>query len=334
LESRLRRLGVQATPRFNATLSCCFVTNPHSLEFESLARHIPVGTRMVLLGGRQVFDRPGWTCLPSPVTQAALQTLLDDFAEGDARVRQVLVVDDSVANRQMLTRQLRELGQEVMQAETGEEALALDALPSCDLVFMDLQLPGISGLDTARQLRAMGLAMPIYGLTAHATEDETSLGIAAGMTDVLIKPMRLSRLQGLLRLPMAASKAPMAAAATRETPMFDPELALANADNNPSLAEELMAVFMDGLAEDQRLVNQSLGSKTALAAQIHRLHGAVRYCGLPRLQNVLTAIETALKEDDETLAASLVHLLNAEITALRSWHRKNPKLFSHFTSLP
>lgn len=329
LQARLERLGLQTRVQPGAgPLSCCFVQNPSSALFATASKQLPADAKVFLLGGRQALAHPEWLHLPWPVSQSQLQAQLSELV-GTATPRQrALVVEDSEANRRLLAQQLAGLGHSVMQAETGEDALALAKLARYDLIFMDLQLPGMNGVETTRALRASGVSAPIYGLTAYLSDDDTADCLAAGMTYVLTKPLRQAQLRRLLGSPQGARRLPRAARVKQTLPPFDPGLALANANNNPSIAEELMTVFMDGLAEDQRLINQALGDKAALAAQVHRLHGAVRYCGVPRLQQVLEAMETALRQDDDALVEPLVNLLNAEVATLVAWYKGHPNIFA------
>ena len=106
----------------------------------------------------------------------------------------VLVVDDSAINRQVAARMLEKLGLEVMLAASGEEALALQAAEPADLVLMDLNMPGLGGLETTRRLRASGPRVPVLALTASAMDESRQACLAAGMDDFLTKPIRWAHL--------------------------------------------------------------------------------------------------------------------------------------------
>jgi two-component system response regulator MprA len=115
----------------------------------------------------------------------------------------VLVVDDDFAIRESLDRSLRANGYDVELAKDGDEALqALDDTPF-DAVVLDVLMPGRSGIDVCRSLRADGNRVPILILTARDTVPERVAGLEAGADDYLVKPFALeeliARLRALLR---------------------------------------------------------------------------------------------------------------------------------------
>jgi two-component system, OmpR family, response regulator MprA len=115
----------------------------------------------------------------------------------------VLVVDDDFAIRESLDRSLRANGYGVQLASDGTQALqAIDDTPF-DAVVLDVLMPGRSGIDVCRSLRAAGNRVPILILTARDTVPERVAGLEAGADDYLVKPFALeeliARLRALLR---------------------------------------------------------------------------------------------------------------------------------------
>jgi two-component system, OmpR family, response regulator MprA len=115
----------------------------------------------------------------------------------------VLVVDDDPAIRESLERALRANGYEVGLAADGTEALRAIDDASFDAVVLDVLMPGPSGIDVCRSLRATGNRVPILILTARDTVPERVAGLEAGADDYLVKPFALeeliARLRALLR---------------------------------------------------------------------------------------------------------------------------------------
>lgn len=141
---------------------------------------------------------------PAPAPALHRESSTDDDS---ARTRQqtVLVVDDNLVNQEFAAEAVRRLGHEVVVASSGEEALDLAAFRLFDLVLMDIQMPGIDGLEATRRLRAAGSLMRIVALTAHSTPEDRQRCLEAGMDDVLVKPVNTARVAAILHGPIPDS---------------------------------------------------------------------------------------------------------------------------------
>lgn len=113
----------------------------------------------------------------------------------------ILVVDDNPANRSMLTQMLKPLGFKVIQAETGKQAIAIAAAEEPDLIFMDLIMPEISGIEATRQIRQQNNTrqIPIVACSASTFEEDHRLSIKAGCNYFLAKPVSYSDMQLVLK---------------------------------------------------------------------------------------------------------------------------------------
>ena len=99
----------------------------------------------------------------------------------------IMVVDDDVTVREVLTSYLRAHRHEVLEAGDGEDALRRMQERPADLVVLDLMLPGIDGLEVTRRLRAVS-DVPIIMLTALGRETDRVLGLELGADDYVGKP--------------------------------------------------------------------------------------------------------------------------------------------------
>lgn len=110
----------------------------------------------------------------------------------EMRGRKILVVDDDRLNRRILSAILQPEGFEVIEADSGEQALERYALTPPDLVLLDVVLPGMNGFDACRQLRSRygDSAAPVIFITAKSESDDVVEGLAAGGIDYLPKPIR------------------------------------------------------------------------------------------------------------------------------------------------
>ena len=111
----------------------------------------------------------------------------------------VLVVDDEPAIRRFLRTSLRAEGYDLVEAETGEAALAEIRRRAPDLAMLDLGLPGLSGLDVIRRLRAEGSAVPIIVLTSRADEAGKVEALDLGADDYVTKPFGMDELLARMR---------------------------------------------------------------------------------------------------------------------------------------
>jgi two-component system KDP operon response regulator KdpE len=119
----------------------------------------------------------------------------------------VLVVDDEPQIRRVMRMALTGQGYETIEARSGEEALERFRDQRPDLVLLDLNMPGMGGLETCRLLRS-GSEVPVIILTVRNTEEEKVEALDAGADDYVTKPFGMSEL--LARIRAALRRAPLA----------------------------------------------------------------------------------------------------------------------------
>jgi sigma-B regulation protein RsbU (phosphoserine phosphatase) len=112
-------------------------------------------------------------------------------------IRRVLVVDDSAAQRMVLTASLTRQGYQVVGAASGEEALAITLREPVDLVLSDWMMPGMDGLELCRQVRATNHTSYVYFilLTSKSEEGAVAQGLDVGADDFLTKPVNAEELR-------------------------------------------------------------------------------------------------------------------------------------------
>jgi signal transduction histidine kinase/CheY-like chemotaxis protein len=236
LPRRIERLGwttelipdlAQATRRaqLGGRAPDCIVLAEDGLDdhsdLEALRRALPDSTRVTLLL-RPDFHQPvlleraarsRMAVLLKPLTPAELRTVASaETRSVPARVEpstamrpgmHVLVVEDNPLNQLVAREMLMVLGMKVSVAASGEEALAHCLQKEPDLVLMDIQMPGMDGVEATRRLRAMQAdgtlrPFPIVALTAHALAADRQSSLDAGMDEHLTKPMQFESLRTVL----------------------------------------------------------------------------------------------------------------------------------------
>ena len=120
----------------------------------------------------------------------------------------ILVVDDDNSLRRALSVTLSGLGFSVMEAARGEEALALTRIAWIDAVLLDVDIPGMGGVEACRSMRRTNARLPILMLTAMDSEDDKVVALDAGADDYITKPFRLRELTARLRSAVRRRNAP------------------------------------------------------------------------------------------------------------------------------
>ncbi len=199
--------------------------------------------------------------------------------------QRVLLADDNSYNRKAVAAYLRRAGVEVAEADTGQEVL--DRLASgggiWDAVLLDINMPGMSGLETAQAIRASGLPwhlVPIVALTAHSGADMVATAQAAGMNDFITKPVDAAVLYGKLR--QLKSGGPARAAQSQPAPP-SAQARLLDVDRleryrNIGMLEELVG---DYVPEITRLVERLVSSapRNDVDACMELMHSLVGLSG-------------------------------------------------------
>jgi len=117
--------------------------------------------------------------------------------------KRILVVEDDAAIRRGLVDALGFAGYATLEASEGAAGLAAALTADCDLLLLDLVLPGRDGLTVLREIRAMWSRLPVIVLTARGSEDDRVRGLDLGADDYVVKPFSikelLARIEAVLR---------------------------------------------------------------------------------------------------------------------------------------
>ena len=126
----------------------------------------------------------------------------DDIKPRQTGAAVIMVVDDTEGVRRIISMQLRTLGYRVVGARGGLEAVELIHREHPSLILMDINMPGVDGLETTRRIRqADGIgSVPIIGLSAHHGPEMRDEAIRAGCNEFAIKPVDFKLLGNLITL--------------------------------------------------------------------------------------------------------------------------------------
>jgi len=186
-------------------------------------------------------------------------------------------------------------------ASDGESALAKLTGVAFDAVFMDVQLPGIDGLEVTRRFQQSGGTTPIIGLTAHTSRESIDRCLVAGMKTVLTKPVDSAQLAAALRLFTDAGEA-----------------LLAIAGGNPAILERIRDAFARQTPELLAAIRDAVAGNdsVALARHVHTLKGSLSHFSWNRGAEIAREIESAAISGDLPRAAGLLPDLENAVAAL------------------
>ena len=236
-----------------------------------------------------------------------------------------IAADDHSVNLQLITYLLRDMGAEVLQASNGHEAVALAHEHTVDMIFLDIHMPYLNGLEAAQQIRNShtGHSVPIVALTADAAErNQREIG-RAGIDRYLIKPVAEEDLRQIIH--ELLEDAPGAAAfvsaggvtrqTTTERPVRDPAQALRIAGGSASIAAKLFEELCHELPSSLSELRVCFAARnwSELWQLSHRLHGASAVCGVPALYHALGELQRAVWLEDEASVDSLLDRVANEI---------------------
>jgi signal transduction histidine kinase/FixJ family two-component response regulator len=224
----------------------------------------------------------------------------------------VLVVEDNPINRAVITDQLVQLGHRPAAVETGFAALDRLAQETFDVVLMDMQMPGISGPDTTRRLRATGCRLPVIGVTANASTEDRKTCEASGMTGFVAKPVTLARLAEALHDTTAATPAPPPA--PTPNPQLDDLVTSLGAARVISLLDQFRDSLPDAEADLRRAVNARDDAR--IDAALHTLKGAALTLGLTGTGQKAQTLRPP-GQLTEPLVQTLLNLAKQELTETR-----------------
>ncbi len=245
------------------------------------------------------------SCFTLTVTAPALEdeVIVGGEDELPLPALNVLLVEDIELNVVVARSVLEKLGSSVEVAMTGQDALTMFDPDEFDLVLLDIQLPDMTGLDVARELRKKyaGQSLPpLIALTANVLRDKKEY-LDAGMDDVLSKPLAVPALTAIIKqhwdyqdepeqAVMDDAKQEPVREALLDIPMLQQYLDLVG----PSLIHQSVAMFEQMMPGYLAVLDSNMTARDqkGIAEEGHKIKGAAGSVGLRHLQQVAQQIQT------------------------------------------
>jgi two-component system sensor histidine kinase BarA len=210
----------------------------------------------------------------------------------------VLAVDDNPANLKLVTVLLQTIGCFVVGANSGKEAIAACEQEKFDLIFMDIHMPGMDGVETTKRIKALDVTIPVVALTAHATIDEHTDISVDDFQEFLTKPVSEHSLRKTINA-LSSNKKVVTMTEDKSLPVLDWSLAVKRANNNKDLALELHEMLLADLEQQRKDLEEAAGRNDfdTMRAITHKMKGACCYCGVPELHEAVKTLEVSVREN-------------------------------------
>ncbi|MBJ7313541.1 response regulator [Rugamonas sp. CCM 8940] len=288
-----------------------------------------------LLDGADAGDGAAAGAAPAPAPAAATAPL--------AGVR-LLLVEDNQLNQIVARGMLQQVGASVTLAEDGAVALErLRAGPAdFDLVLMDIQMPQMDGYSATRAIRGqLGLTLPILAMTAGVTQNEQRQCLAAGMDDVVAKPVELERLLAAIARQLdgagagaGAARAPLPLPAPATAPATDSATAdgldqlFQLGDGDTAYADKMLALIGKTVERAGAELAQARAAwrderRDDSMRLLHSLRGSVGMLGAKQFAALSLLLEQAIAAGDREQAerhfGAAEAALRPTLAAARLW---------------
>ncbi|CAG9000495.1 MAG: Signal transduction histidine-protein kinase BarA [Candidatus Celerinatantimonas neptuna] len=247
-------------------------------------------------------------------TQQDNPHITPDNNQPDCHRLNVLAVDDNPANLKLIKTILSDLVTGVDVCASGQEALNNLKQNEYDIIFMDIQMPGMDGITTSSKIRHQypEVKAPIVAVTAHASTADKERLLEEGLDDYLSKPIAEEALIRVIhkfcpnaqttdRENCSKGRYQQSLPVTEEpkNTLYNWALALQRAGNRQPLAQEMFTMLKQSVPELQNQINQALDAhlnEEELRASIHKFHGGCSYTGAEHLQQLAHLIEQSLTQ--------------------------------------
>ncbi len=264
-----------------------------------------------------------WVHLPLPAETVETTSLHAGTAQSEIpempklSPMKILVVEDNRINRIVVRDLLEKDGHHVDEAVDGEQGLQSAQASTYDLILMDISMPVMDGLEATKAIRkseAKGQAVPIIALTAHAMPAEKERFLAAGMNDIVTKPVSRQKLRDILQgisdnqsrsADNSGMSAPDPAGEIIDHIHLNELASTLGEEKTSALIEKFLSEMENDVA---RIIAEIDGGQVPqdLRSKVHHAAGSAALLGAKSLHATLAGLETQLHdlESGDTISSN------------------------------
>jgi PAS domain S-box-containing protein len=274
-----------------------------------------------MLGGAiEVESTPGqgslfrfrFKCQPAHnlMIPPSLQNTLNDGNQANSAFR-ILVVEDNLINRTLMAQILSKLGYQAELVSNGPDALDILCCQSFDLILMDIQMPGMDGIETTRQIRQnFSSPPPIIAVTAYALPEDRERFLMSGLDDCLEKPISPASVSKLLQKWQTEKEIKGA--------IIDTANLIQRFSTDQQILCQMAELFRcDGDRILTRIEKNLTEGNRALALEcLHELKGTCLTLAANRMLTVVCKLEALCKQEDSVEYTPLIQTLRQEFVSV------------------
>lgn len=292
----------------------------------------------LVLQEREMAKKAKEAVSPENIIRMKTENIVKELHDSElANGLHVVVVEDHLVNRRLLTTFLKKFGAEVLEAENGQQAVDLVSMhPETDFIFMDIEMPVKNGIDATTEIRAFGFKGIIIACTANSDKDDFAHYTDAGMNDVLVKPFKSALVKEVIEkwntaliLPTAQEIATLLENHTQRERIWNESDFLDTIDNDYAFGTQLLNDFVH---QSEKLINaipSLIDDKNfeELRRTGHTIKGSSSSVSAPTLTDYGTRLNKAAKSEDIEALNLNYHALCAELiqfkAEINNWMKKN-----------
>jgi signal transduction histidine kinase/CheY-like chemotaxis protein/HPt (histidine-containing phosphotransfer) domain-containing protein len=255
------------------------------------------------------------------ISNRALSTTQDLATELPASI---IVAEDNLINQKLIQRMLRSMGYEPTIVGTGLEVLSTLDQALVDLVFMDVQMPEMDGLEATQKIRqryGAGAGPRIVAMTAFALAGDKEKCLKAGMDDYLSKPFVSDQVASMIRKWVGDKNNPMNGTESpegRETPSIDGGILVRlnelEQETERSFVKDLIKIFLEEAPESFQRMKDAISTSDAKAIEqfAHKLKGGSINLGAKRLSGLFENVEQLARKNEAERVGSFIAEIKEE----------------------
>jgi len=253
----------------------------------------------------------------------------------------VLIAEDYDVNRLLMTELLKKFGVEPEFALNGKEAVEKALKKDYDLIFMDILMPEMDGIEATKKIRQINLEVPIVALTAHAMKNIRDEVLSVGMNDYVVKPIKIEEIERVFEKfcshlvvdEQETQKTVQDSQKEEETVdeekqrKLDEEITKAENEHGftPDFERELLSTFISSsrISLNNIISALSTGDFETIRREAHSIKGAARTLNFAEIAELSQSIEFAAKEQNADFNyLDAVEKLTQEISSVEKFYKE------------